>query len=128
MYIRQLTVYTCTIFVFTLIKEIYVAFMPALTPRSRHLTLTECSGCPLDNSSTDTTRSTNSHYFNQFPCRICLPHNEVVKLNVLLKKKFSCDLPMEFNTTLTNITSDINACFNAPTNRLTIDHLASSGF
>ena len=100
----------------------------SLTPRSRQLTLTECPGCPLDNSSTDTTRSTNSHYFNQFPCRICLPHEEVVKLNVLLKKKFSRDLPMEFNTTLTNITSDINACYNVSTVRSSTNRLASSGF
>ena len=100
----------------------------SLTPRSRQLTLTECPGCPLDNSSTDTTRSTNSHYFNQFPCRICLPHDEVVKLNVLPKKKFSRDLPMEFNTTLTNITSDINACFTISTEHTSFPQLLSSVF
>ena len=90
--------------------------------------MTECPGCPLDNSSTDTTRSTNSHYFNQFPCRIRLPHDEVVKLNVLPKKKFSRDLPMEFNTTLTNITSDINACFTISTEHTSFPQLLSSVF
>src|SRR2546430_3854003 len=62
------------------------------------------------------------------PCRISLLHDEVVKLNILPRKKFSRDHSMEFNTTLTNITSDINACFNVSTDQSSPNRLPFSGF
>src|SRR5436190_16932355 len=87
----------------------------SLTPHSRNLLLRECTGCPSATADT-TVRTTNSFYFNQFPCRIQLQHNEVVKLPIRPRFTFKRDNIMEFNTSMNLIAADVRTCLRPHTN------------
>src|SRR5437763_2917240 len=93
-----------------------------LTPTSRKLQLEECNGCSIHNDSIDHRRANAASYLDQFPCRIACKHNDAVKLIMRPTTTFTREKPLDFNTTLANLTSDIRASFSLATNATQVSH------
>ena len=93
-----------------------------LTPTSRKLQLEECNGCIVHNDSIDHRRANAASYLDKFSCRIACKHNDTVKLTIRPTTTFTHDKPFDFNTTLANLTSDIQASFFPATNTTQVPH------
>src|SRR2546421_8877474 len=81
----------------------------SLTSTSSKLKLKECEGCHLN--ANYIARRTSTTYLNLFPCKIMYAHNDVVKLPIIPTTRFDREITLKFNTTLSNLTSDIRACY-----------------
>src|SRR5439155_18278543 len=83
----------------------------SLTFISSKLKLRECEGCHLN--ANYIARRTSTTYLNQFPCKITCAHNDVIKLPIIPTTRFNREITLKFNTTLSNLTSDIRACYHS---------------
>src|SRR3954466_12226089 len=83
----------------------------SLTPISSKLKLRECEGCHLN--ANYIARRTSTTYLDLFPCKITCAHNNVVKLPIIPTTRFDREITLKFNTTLSNLTSDIRACYHS---------------